>query len=178
MKWNYLLLSSCSQETLECVYNSLSPTRKAHIDRMKREQARRQSLAGELLARQLLLELGLPEPVIHRAENGRPYVDGDRAYISIAHSGELVVCAAAFTPIGIDAEQLRPIHPGLPERVCVPQELEYVGRDTHRFFEIWTAKEAYFKKLGTGITDFQSVNTLELPRTHFMLHDCMVQIIT
>jgi phosphopantetheinyl transferase len=29
-----------------------------------------------------------------------------------------------------------------------------------RFFEIWTLKEAYFKALGTGITNFKSADVL------------------
>ncbi len=171
------MLQDCSDEELHSIYNTLSPTRKAHIDRMKREESRRQSLAGELLARQLLQELGLDDPIVHRAENGRPYVQGAPYHISIAHSGDLVVCAADTVPIGIDVEKIRPVKPGLIARVCVPQEAEYVGQDEARFFEIWTAKEAWFKKQGTGITDLQSVNTLELERTHFILHGCMVQIV-
>ena len=36
-----------------------------------------------------------------------------------------------------------------------------------RFFEIWTAKEAYFKMKGSGITDLKSVNTLKIEKQSF-----------
>ena len=58
--------------------------------------------------------------------------------------------------------------------MCTQKELEYVfGKLPHeedylsqnfeyirRFLEIWTIKEAYFKCVGTGITDFNSIDAL------------------
>ena len=46
-----------------------------------------------------------------------------------------------------------------------------------RFFEIWTAKEAYFKKCGTGITNLKSVNSLTLSRQMHILGDYILHII-
>ena len=100
-------------------------------------------------------------------------------------------CAVSREPVGIDIEEIRPIKIKLCDRVCVDEEKSYVlgdwqGADdglckdpevTQRFFEIWTGKEAYFKKLGTGITDLKSVNILHLPRQVEIADGYMVQMI-
>ena len=51
-----------------------------------------------------------------------------------------------------------------PYKTLLPSEEEYIayGKDEEekniRLIEIWTFKEAYFKYMGTGITDFLSVD--------------------
>ena len=60
--------------------------------------------------------------------------------------------------IGIDIEALREIRPDAAKRFASAEELEYIGSDPRRLFEIWTLKEAYFKCVGTGIgSDIKSV---------------------
>ncbi len=177
MIWRYRFVSDCSEGELAAVYHTLSPSRKAHIDRMALPRDQQRSLAGEWLARQLLQELGIARPLLHRAESGLPYVEGQAVHVSIAHCDDLVVCAADTAPVGIDAEMPRPIEPGMVSLVCTPEEAAYVGSDPTRFFEIWTGKEAWFKKQGTGITDFQRVNVLSLPRQLFCIGKYLVQIV-
>jgi phosphopantetheinyl transferase len=46
-----------------------------------------------------------------------------------------------------------------------------------RFFKIWTAKEAYFKQQGTGITDLKAVHYHDLAPLHFEEDGCMITII-
>ncbi len=150
----------------------LSPTRKARIDRIKNETAKKASLAGEYVARQLA-----GDAVICSHEGGQPYLENDHRHISIAHSGEYAVCAVSENPVGIDIEKIRDVSDRLIDRVCTEREKEYVGNDNTRFFEIWTAKEAYFKKIGTGITDFKAVETLDIKREYHRLENYIVCII-
>ena len=79
--------------------------------------------------------------------------------------------------LGIDIERIKPVKKGMAERVCTPEELQYVQGDENRFFEIWTAKEAWFKMKGTGITDFQAVNTLSLSRKMFRQGNYLIHIV-
>ncbi len=192
MHWAVRALSAFSQQTLEETYGNLTPSRKEHIDRLQQQEDRLRSLAAEALALQLLQEhYGLTAAQLHRKASGQPYLTGCELYVSLSHSGDMVACAVSDQPVGIDIEQIRPVKPNLIRRVCVAEEANYVLAGSilpegqpcdnpavlRRFFEIWTGKEAYFKKCGTGITDFQAVNILQLPRQTHMVEDYLVQII-
>lgn len=180
MKWCMGCVADFSQAQYDAVYEQLSPSRKAHIDAFHHTGARRQSLAGELLLRQLLQREGIDAAVV-RLPSGQPALDGSDQYVSISHCGDRLVCAVSSVPVGIDIEAIRPIRPGMVEKVCNPAEQQYVLQDEEnmllRFFEIWTAKEAWFKMNGTGITNLQSVDTLSLERHCFIRHDHVISLI-
>lgn len=176
MNWLIGRTTDFTEAQYTAVYHSLSPSRKAHIDAFRNEKVRRQSLAGELLLRSLLAQLGI-DAVPERLPSGQPVLSGSDAFVSIAHCDDYIVCAVSDRPVGIDIEKRRPLKPGMIRRVCTPEELAYVQDDETRFFEIWTAKEAWFKLQGTGITDFQSVNTLTLPRLLFRQGDYVIQVV-
>ncbi len=192
MHWTYCDIDGVDAARLEQVYASLSLSRKAYIDRLQKPEDRTRSLVAELLAKQLLqTHYGISDAVLHRRPNGQPYLTGCDLQVSISHSHRLVACAVSTEPVGIDVEQMRPVSPSLCKRVCVEEELAYLLRGAceipaqghqdpaflQRFFEIWTAKEAYFKKCGTGITDLQSVNILTLNRQTHKIEDYILQII-
>ena len=98
-------------------------------------------------------------------ENGKPHVVGLPIHFNVSHSGDFVACAVDNSPVGIDIEQIRSIRPALVKKVCTEAERAYVedqeGDMLVRFFEVWTSKEAWFKYIGTGITDLKSVDTLD-----------------
>ena len=167
MKWTYVKINEI--ESLPSS-SDLSPTRFARIDRVKNDEAKKASLAGEWLARKL------SGGVICAHPSGQPYIEGSDMHISISHSGEYAVCAVSEKPVGIDIEKIRTVSDKLIDRVCTEREREYVISD-ERFFEVWTAKEAYFKKIGTGITDLKSVDTLELKREYHKIDDYLICII-
>lgn len=176
MKWLICRTTDFTQAQYDAVYKALSPSRRAHIDTFRHEGARRQSLAGELALRRLLAREGI-DATVERLASGQPVLKNSDLYVSISHCQELVACAISHAPIGIDAEQIRPVKPGMPERVCTAEELAWMQDSQERFFEIWTAKEAYFKMLGTGITDLRSVNILTLPRQVLRDGDYLIQIV-
>jgi 4'-phosphopantetheinyl transferase len=192
MHWAVRTISAFSPQLLEKTYGNLTPSRKEHIDRLQKQEDRIRSLAAEALALQLLQErYGLTSAQLHRKENGQPYLTGCELFVSLSHSGQMVACAVSDQPVGIDIERIRPVKPNLIRRVCVAEELNYVLAGSalsedqpceepavlRRFFEVWTGKEAYFKKCGTGITDFQAANILTLPRQTHTEEDYLVQII-
>lgn len=190
MRWRCCQVSDFSPEAYAEAYARLSPSRKAHIDRLRREEDRQRSLAGELLIRSMLLEMGITDSTLHRADSGQPYLSGCNLHISISHCGTFVACAISPDPVGIDIERIRPIEARMCRHVCTEEEAAYLCPDAlsatgkwddpqllRRFFEIWTGKEAWFKKCGTGITDFRSINTLTLPQTIFEHQGHLIRIL-
>lgn len=190
MKWLYGFLQGFSKADEVAAYKELSDSRRNRIERFNIGDDRRRSLLGEYFLKKLLeQEFGLENVKIECQDNGRPFVAEHDIFISVSHSKELVCCAASKKPIGIDVELVAPISAKLVDRVCTENEKKFVlgcamASDTindpeilERFFEIWTAKEAYFKLLGTGITNFQSVDVLDLDRVVEKIDNYIITII-
>jgi 4'-phosphopantetheinyl transferase len=113
-----------------------------------------QRQCGEALAKRMLAEYTarpLQSIEIERTENGKPFAKGIPLHFSISHSGDLLCCALSRFPIGIDIELRREIRPDLARRLCAE------GENSTDLLALWTAKEAYFKWLGTGIKDLKSI---------------------
>ena len=192
MRWSYCATDAFSTEELHIAYLHLSSSRKVHIDRLKRQEDKLRSLVAELLVQRLLQEhYGIKDAVLHRHPNGQPYLTGCDLFVSISHSDQMVACAISEAPVGIDIEKIKPMSLRICRHLCVEEEKEYLFSGSNlsetddcqdpavlrRLFEIWTAKEAYFKKCGTGITDLKSVNILPLDRQIHIIGDYMVQIV-
>lgn len=176
MRWAACHTADFSEQALRRAYECLSPSRKEHIDTLRKPEDKIRSLCGELLVEKLLAECGITEAKLHRYANGQPYLSGCDLFVSISHSEDMVACAVSDAPVGIDIQKIRPISPALSRHLCTPEEAEYAGTSLHRLYEIWTGKEAWFKKQGTGITDLKSVNILPLSRQVHILGDYMLQI--
>lgn len=134
-------------------------SKRCEISLMRQADKRRLRIAADHLCRTAAAEaLGLSpaEVKFGKNEHGKPITDGME--FNLSHSGDIAVCAVSDKPIGIDIEALREIRPDAAKRFASAEELEYIGNDPRRLFEIWTLKEAYFKCVGTGIgSDIKSV---------------------
>ncbi len=159
----------------EKYYGMMSPERKENIQRLRFENARKQSVLGEMLVRKAINELsGMNESEIKfaRTENGKPYLVNSDIKFSISHSKEYVVCAVSSDEIGVDVEKIRTVEARITNISCTETDKEYIfgteKKDTldaemiERFFEVWTTKEAYFKFVGTGIIGLKTVNYSDL----------------
>ena len=111
---------------------------------------------------------------IIKGKNGRPCFENcERLDFSISHSNELVVCALSIDEgkIGVDTEKrestVRKEKQGqFAGRFFAGNEREILEKEPERFSEIWTRKEAYLKRLGTGIaTDLREVDTCRIPQS-------------
>lgn len=184
MDWTYCKTTDFTAEDLRHVYTQMSPTRKARIDRLRCQEAVDRSLAAECLVYRLLeKEYGIVNAKLHSRENGAPYLTGCDLHVSISHADDWVACAVSNRPVGIDIERIRPVKDSLYRHVCTQEELDYLQAGEgntevmRRFFEIWTAKEAYFKKCGTGITNLKQVNTRTLQGKVWTFDDYFIQIV-
>lgn len=190
MHWTCCKISDYTEAQLQQVYEQLSASRKERIDRYRRKEDRNRSLAAECLVYDLLRkQANITSAKLHCHSNGQPYLTGCELQVSISHCDQMIACAINEDPVGIDIERIRPIKLNICRHVCVPEEMEYLSADQpkdqlcqdenilRRFFEIWTAKEAYYKKCGTGITDLKAVNILPLKRQSHIVEDYFVQIL-
>ena len=175
---------------LESCKRLMPEKRKRQVDRLRFPDDRRRTVAGELLARRMLAERCriMPESIVFgRTDIGKPFAVGLDVEFNISHSGEYVICAVNDAPIGVDIEKIRPVKDRLIHRVCTDRELDYVldgemplDEKTSRFFQVWTGKEAFFKCIGTGITDLKAVcvldETIRYGMTYFLWGDYAVSI--
>ena len=191
MEFEFLRISEINEEELQNELNVMLPQRRERINRYKNKGDRDRSVAGEILAKKMLTKhYGIDNPVILHDEKGKPFTDKEGIHLSISHSNDMVVCAVCDNPIGIDVEEIKPINLKLINKVCTDREAEYIlekhkemDEETEerevllRFYEVWTAKEGYFKKEGTGITNLKSVDIFNLRRKSFLVDNYFVSIV-
>ena len=161
-------INDISVEDYEKYFSLMSDEKKKRLNRFRFENDRKRSVAGEMLARQMISEYcsaNEGDIVFLPDKFGKPYAKGLKVHFSISHSNDMALCAVGPSPVGADIEKIREIKDSVIERVCTEHEIEYVNKQeiTHeermrRFFEVWTFKEAYFKYLGTGLSDFKSLD--------------------
>ena len=177
MKWYKYDIQDLTDAEYNKWYSLMNEDKQRRVDRFRFIDDKKRTVAGEMLARKAIAEwCGVtPENITFGIkEHGKPYAKGLAVEFNISHSGNMVVCAVDDKPIGIDVEQIRPIDLSVAKRICTDEELLYLfghapteqdftyTTDTEtltRFFEFWTAKEAYGKCVGDGISliaDFPS----------------------
>ena len=110
----------------------------------KEEDSMRTACAGYLL-QHALSEEGIEHPVFAKNEWGKPYLaDRDDIHFSLSHSGTWAVCALSDAPVGVDIER--------PRNMDKIARLFPNAKTQDDFLRLWTAKEAYLKLLGCGLT--------------------------
>lgn len=142
-------------------FSMMSKSRKEKVEAVKDKDSRKRTVAGEMLAKQMLSEQsGKREEdiVIEVGENGKPF--SNIMHFSISHTENLVVCAVAENRIGVDIEKIRPYNDKLARRITNDKEYEYINQDAKKFIEIWTLKEAIIKREGKGISMLKSTDAL------------------
>jgi 4'-phosphopantetheinyl transferase len=140
---------------------SLSPDELERAKRLRSDRDRGRWVAARAFQRSVLARSIGADPAALAIEvdaNGKPLLAGGPRF-SLAHSAEhalLAVCAD--TEVGADIELVRAdlAQPPSVERYFSDAEREALERlpkpeRVRRFFQLWTAKEAYRKATGEGI---------------------------
>lgn len=166
----YYNITKMTDELYNKEFNKLPLLRQKELLKKANIDDRKRSLAGDILTKRYLSKLyGVTEDTIEikKGEHGKPYVLNLPAHFNVSHSGKYTILAISDKPIGIDIEITRDFSAILAKKLFNEDELSYIaGNDSSRkksemqrsFYEIWTAKEAYLKYLGSGISG--GVNTL------------------
>ena len=195
MIWKSLDIRRYTNSEYLAAYQNLDDSKRARIERTRQRKDRLRTVLADDLARHMLGEaMGIsPNAVCFSyAANGKPSVAGGGYEFSISHSDDIVVVAINEGPVGIDVEHIREVSPRLARKYFCDDENFYVfGHEPKdvdfehmastdirmRFFEIWTAKEAYLKCLGEGLSHLRSVNTTLYPfERHIIDNEYLVSI--
>ncbi|MEG3438838.1 4'-phosphopantetheinyl transferase superfamily protein [Pannus brasiliensis CCIBt3594] len=137
----------------------LSPDEIDRANRYYHDRDRRRFLVARGRLRELLGEYVGIEPekiVFFYSERGKPSI-GDSPHFNVSHSGEMAFYGfARGRRVGVDVERVRSLSDlsGLTKRFFCAKEHELIENHPERervFFQLWTAKEAYLKAIGTGI---------------------------
>jgi len=96
---------------------------------------------------------------------GKPYLKNHpNFHFNISHCKNAVAVAFSNSPVGIDIEKISTKKEKVAKRYFSFKENEYINKSANSdtaFYEIWTKKEAYFKRNGTGINaDFSKISVL------------------
>ena len=168
MQYEIININDFSDEEYELGFSLMNQSKQQRVLKYRFDEDKKRSVFGELLARRMIAErlnLDYKSIVFNQDENSKPYAENLDIEFNISHSGELVICALGDKKIGVDIEKIRDIDDKVFNVVCTNEELSYINDESitkeeklKRFFEIWTFKEAYFKCLGTGITDLKSIS--------------------
>lgn len=127
------------------------PARREKAERIRSVQGRAASLAAGLLLRHGLFLCGLGEDQIRASPEGKPFLAGNPAFISLSHSGDYAACAIAPVPVGVDIQRIVPVSARAVRRFCTAGELAWVKRqpDPQRAaIALWALKESYLKASG------------------------------
>lgn len=89
---------------------------------------------------------------------GKPYLSKckDRIYFNISHCKGAAVCAAARIEVGIDIQDYSKDDSEIVSYVLSEKEVECISGCSNpaaMFAKLWSLKESYIKRLGTGISD-------------------------
>lgn len=156
--------------------NALERTRAAALAAPLR---RAQFLAGRWLASQLLAQCCGGQPTAWQLTcvgGEAPRVASGpgtaRPCLSIAHRGDMLACALADVPIGVDIEVEGSLRSAADERAafvlapCEQEAFERTAPDVQASFLLarWTLKEAWAKRSGRGLAlgEMRSLATREL----------------
>lgn len=165
-------------KTHEQLLQFVSTARSKKIKKYVTDLNKLQSLYAALLTRMKISELTCLPPHHLRFSNNdfnKPLLlNRPKMYFNFSHSNQKVLlCLSNFQNVGCDIELIKndyiKDYVKVANDIFNSKEIEYIkrGKQTNygeRFFKIWTQKEAYLKRIGTGfIKNTVSINTLSFP---------------
>lgn len=146
-------------KTIEVIRENISQDRMEQLNRFLPDDKLR-SMIGDYLVLHALRQNGYTNPSLAYAHtaHGKPYFPSYPSFhFNVSHSGQWVVCAADYHPVGIDIQKERTIKPALIARTLTEKEIDYMNSQPSSaqekvFFDLWCLKEAYLKFTGKGLT--------------------------
>ncbi len=131
--------------------------RRERVMRYRFDKDRRLCLGAGLLLAYALRQAGASNLNLRALPNGKPVLTAiPDIHFNLSHSGILAVCAVSDQQVGVDVEVIQSANPEIGELCFQKQEQEWINQSNdpgRAFTRLWTRKESYLKRLGTGLTD-------------------------
>lgn len=154
-------------ESYDTVLSLLPDAEKQRAERYLRQEDRVRCAVGAFLIRHSISQTAgcansLSGVRIARTEYGKPYAEGCHdLYFSLSHSGSMIVYTQASQEIGIDVEEIHDTDISDFSGFLNGQERKRIAAADDpltEFYRIWTVKESFAKKEGTGLSLFEKEN--------------------
>lgn len=164
-----VLTEGISFDRAEGYVKYLSAFRRKKLSKKKNDEDKLLSLtAGLLAAHEISRRTGIPRNKLRYGHTtfGKPYLIGNDLCFSISHTKGAVCAAFSECEVGADIElSSRKVNPKLYDRVLSERERLSVNSNED-FLRLWVCKEAFLKRVGTGIaTDLRGADTSLLTDT-------------
>ncbi len=172
-----ILYTFISEEKHESILDRYLPAFSKEIRqdilRYRRWQDAQLSLLGKVLLQYgLKTYYKISEAEIGTLANKKPYLKGLDLHFNISHSKDLVACAIAEYPLGIDIEFINPEVSYLDFKLQMTdnefREIYNSGDKIKSFFTYWTRKEAVIKAHGAGMM-------LPLDSFEILHNECIIE---
>lgn len=105
-------------------------------------------IVGRMLVKSLCEKFGIEYQGISKQDRGKPYLNGNKANISISHSFPIAAAMIHLNkPCGIDMERPREKHIAVQYKYLHESEMQFEN-DLKKLCTIWCAKEVIYKIFG------------------------------
>ena len=141
-------------------YNELSDYDKNKIDKLIITR-KKQSILARILLKNILknkYNITYNDIIVKYNKYGKPFINNIN--FNISHSHDYVIVATSNKNIGIDIEMIRDYNPTSMNLFCTDNEIKYINNNQNKklaYWKIYTLKEAYFKMLGTNLSNMKNV---------------------
>ena len=175
---------------IECLSATLSAEEIARANRFKFPLHRRRFIVARGILRQLLgdyLQLNPNQVEFGYGDRGKPFLSSSLGNISlqfnVSHSQEYALLGFSLNhPIGVDIEYLRQMPDALKiaQRFFSRREFSLLRnaapeQQNQLFFLLWTAKEAYLKAIGIGLSGMLDNVEITFDTTQIPCHPSIEQ---
>lgn len=152
---------SINDQILENILYLFPKELKIKLDGFRQYKDYKRSLIGNILAYSLISDyLHLPFDEINLIKNkyGKPILKNtNKLNFNVSHSGNWVVCAIDYNPIGIDIELVRQLDITMVASFFSEEEQRFLANTSNAlklsyFYDLWTLKESYIKAIGKGLS--------------------------
>lgn len=138
---------------------AITPSEQDAAQNFEKPNDQKRFVASRFLLRKYLKLIFGQDPIIEANEYGKPFLVNQDGQFNISHSGEFLLMAFSYIPVGVDIEKISkfPEMNYIKENFFHPGERDEVNSAPINqgdlwFFICWTRKEALLKAIGKGLT--------------------------